>query len=487
MLFNSVAFAFFFPCITLLYFMLPHRHRWWLLLVASCGFYMWFRPEYILILGFTIVVDYWAGIWIEQSAGARRRWALVASLAANIGVLAVFKYWNFGHANLAALADAAGWKYPIPLLEIVLPIGLSFHTFQAMSYTIEVYRGVQKAERHFGIYALYVMFYPQLVAGPIERPQNLLVQFREEHVFDYGRVVSGARLMAWGLFKKVCIADRLAPLVNAVYAAPSDFGGPWVVLATFFFAYQIYCDFSGYSDIAIGSARVMGFRLMKNFNRPYEARTIGEFWRRWHMSLSTWFRDYVYIPAGGNRVSAGRRNVNLFIVFLLSGLWHGANWTFIVWGALHGAYLICGSLTDRARAAWRPAVERWLGTTALALCQRTMVFVLVCIGWVFFRAADFERAGDVFSAMLTGWHNLAHPLSLAAQNGHTDVSRRAVLIGLFFLSVLFAVHALERRRPLQPWLDSLAGWQRWWVYSALIGSMVFLSPDSGDQFIYFQF
>src|SRR5688572_27441342 len=254
MLFNSFSFLVFFPLVTAIYFALPHRFRWLHLLIASCWFYMAFVPVYILILGFTIVVDYFAGILIERSAGRSRRTWLIVSLIANIGVLAVFKYWNFLAGNVNGLAAALHWNYPVPMLEILLPIGLSFHTFQAMSYTIEVYRGHQPAERHFGIYALYVMFYPQLVAGPIERPQNLLPQFRTRHEFDADRVFQGLARMLWGMFKKVVIADRLAVIVNQVYGNPDQYGGMAFVWATWFFAIQIYCDFSGYSDIALGAA-----------------------------------------------------------------------------------------------------------------------------------------------------------------------------------------------------------------------------------------
>jgi len=306
MLFNSLTFAIFFPIVTGLYFLLPYRWRTWMLLLASCAFYMAFIPIYILILFVTILIDYAAGIYIEQSQGRKRKLWLIASIASTCLVLFVFKYFDFASQNLSALARFLDWNYPVKVLNIILPIGLSFHTFQSLSYVIEVYRGHQKAERRFGIYALYVMFYPQLVAGPIERPQNLLHQFDEDHHFDYDRTASGLRLMAWGLFKKIVIADRLAIYVNAVYATPREFSALQLLAATFFFAYQIYCDFSGYSDIAIGSARIMGFKLMTNFDRPYSAKSIGEFWRRWHISLSTWFKDYVYVSMGGSRVSRWR-------------------------------------------------------------------------------------------------------------------------------------------------------------------------------------
>nr|MBP6334133.1 MBOAT family protein [Bacteroidia bacterium] len=263
MLFNSVHFLFFFVVVTALYFSLPYKFRWLLLLISSCYFYMALIPIYILILGFTIVIDYFAGIFIEQASGKRRKTFLILSLVANIGVLAIFKYYNFINLNFSHLLESFSLSNPIPYLSILLPIGLSFHTFQAMSYTIEVYRGNQKAERHFGIYALYVMFYPQLVAGPIERPQNLLPQFRINHDFDYDRVTSGLRLFAWGLFKKVVIADRLALVVDTVYSNPHEYNSMSLIIATVFFSFQIFCDFSGYSDMALGTARVMGFKLMK--------------------------------------------------------------------------------------------------------------------------------------------------------------------------------------------------------------------------------
>ena len=291
MLFNSLEFLLFFPIVTILYFVLPYRFRWVLLLTASCYFYMVFKPIYILILGFTIVIDYFAGIYIEQSEGKKRKLYLTLSLIANIGVLAIFKYFNFLNLNFTWLLEGLDLKNPIPFLQILLPIGLSFHTFQAMSYTIEVYRGNQKAEHHFGIYALYVMFYPQLVAGPIERPQNVIHQFYERHDFDYQRVTDGLKLMAWGMFKKVVIADRLSVMVEMVYKYPYNYHGIPLIVSTIFFSIQIFCDFSGYSDIALGSAQVMGFKLMKNFDRPYFSKTISEFWRRWHISLSSWFRD----------------------------------------------------------------------------------------------------------------------------------------------------------------------------------------------------
>ena len=398
MLFNSLEFLVFFPLVTIIYFLLPHRFRWFHLLISSCVFYMAFIPVYIFILIFTIIIDYFAGKWIENAAGRKRKWLLSLSIVANVGVLAIFKYYNFGIDNMNAMLNQLHLNVnQIPHLGIILPIGLSFHTFQAMSYTIEVYRGKQKAEKHFGIYSLYVMFYPQLVAGPIERPQNLLHQFREPHKFDTARVVSGLRLMMWGMFKKIVIADRLAVFVNQVYNDPNNFGGLPTIVATIFFAFQIYCDFSGYSDIAIGSARVMGFNLMQNFKTPYYSSTISEFWKRWHISLSTWFKDYLYISLGGNRRSVPRWYFNLFIVFLISGLWHGASWNFVIWGALHGCFLIAGILTKPFREKTNQFLRLTEWPKLMYAYDISLNFLLVTFAWIFFRAKTFDDATQIIS------------------------------------------------------------------------------------------
>src|SRR5882724_10012332 len=325
MVFNSLQFLIFFPVITILYFLLKRTGRIYMLLAASCYFYMAFIPVYILILIITILIDYFAGIFIARSEGRKKKYFLWISIVSTCLVLFIFIYYNFFIGTANDLFTLFHVPKVLNFANIILPIGLSFHTFQSLSYVIEVYRGRQKAERNFIVYALYVMFYPQLVAGPIERPQNLLHQFYEEHEFSYARVGEGLKQMTWGFFKKVVIADRLSILVDHVYNQAHHYQGWPLIVATYFFTFQIYCDFSGYSDIAIGAAKVMGFKLMDNFKRPYFSKSIPEFWRRWHISLSTWFRDYLYIPLGGNRVNAFRRQLNIFIVFLVSGLWHGAN------------------------------------------------------------------------------------------------------------------------------------------------------------------
>lgn len=403
MLFNSLAFLIFFPVVTAGYFLLPHKFRRWWLLAASCYFYMSFVPVYIVILAFTIGVDYVAGIWIEKSEGSKRRWLLIASIISNLGVLAFFKYFNFLNESIAAGVRSMGFDYGIPDLGILLPIGLSFHTFQSLSYTIEVYRKHQVAERRLGVFALYVMFYPQLVAGPIERPENLLRQIPVPQQFNTDRVLQGLRQMLWGFFKKIVIADRCAAIVNLVYQAPESHKGYILLLATYLFALQIYCDFSGYTDIALGAARVMGFNLMVNFRTPYRSASIKEFWARWHISLSSWFRDYLYIPLGGNRVVKWRWYFNLMIVFLLSGLWHGANWTYVIWGGLHGGYLIL-AIVCAPFVGWCTRIigldERPQLKHALSVL---VTFHLAVFAWLFFRANTISDAVVVLGKWTWHW------------------------------------------------------------------------------------
>jgi alginate O-acetyltransferase complex protein AlgI len=494
MLFNSLQFAVFFPVVTLLYFALPHRWRGAMLLGASCLFYMAFVPAYIAILGVTILIDYVAGIRIEATEGARRRLWLILSIVSTCAVLFVFKYFDFFNDTIALAARAMGMEYAVPALQLLLPVGLSFHTFQSLSYVIEVYERRQRAEHDFGLYALYVMFYPQLVAGPIERPQNLLHQFREVHRFEYGRVVAGLQLMAWGLVKKVVVADRLAELANRVYDAPRQFTGLPLVIGTVAFAFQIYCDFSGYSDIAIGSAQVMGFDLMKNFDRPYTARSISEFWRRWHISLSTWFRDYVYVPLGGNRVARPRWYANLFVVFLVSGLWHGARWTFVVWGALHGAYLIASLITADARARVRAALRLERHPAVLRIAQTTVTFALVGVAWVFFRAVSLDDAGYVVTHLASG---LGSQLSAIGSRDPAALGslvflgfeRSKVALAVAAVVALLVVEHVQGARPisLRVRIAGAGAPLRWTAYACAVLTIMTLGVFQSAQFIYFQF
>lgn len=476
MLFNSLDFLFFFIIVTTLYFVIPHNKRWILLLLSSCYFYMAFVPIYILILGFTIVIDYFAGILIENSEGKRRKLFLILSLIANIGVLAVFKYHNFLNENLTFLMHGFGLSNPIPFLSIILPIGLSFYTFQAMSYTIEVYRGNQKAERHFGIFSLYIMFYPLLLAGPIERPYNLLPQLRIKQDFEYTRVVEGLRLMLWGLFKKLVIADRLAIYVNAVYNNYEAHNGTTLILASIFFTFQIYCDFSGYSDMAIGAAKVMGIKLMNNFNRPYFSRSMSEFWKRWHISLSSWFRDYVYITLGGNRVSIPRWYLNLFIVFLISGLWHGANWTYVIWGALNGFYLIFAIISQ----GFRNKAKRLVGLDKLPwlnhLLEVMITFALSSFAWIFFRA---NHVTDAFGIIK----------KIATSRGSLFIESPSMMIYSFL--GLFILFLVEFKKEYYKGKFSFFNNEKWIIRALsccfLIITILLFGVFDGGQFIYFQF
>jgi len=446
---------------------------------------MFFVPVYILILFFTIVIDYFAGIWIEQASSVQtRKLLLTLSIVANVGVLAVFKYYNFFIDNIQDVVSLLGYTVQLPLLNILLPIGLSFHTFQAMSYTIEVYRGNQQAEKHLGIYALYVMFYPQLVAGPIERPQHIIHQFRQQHHFDYNRVASGLRLMLWGLLKKVLIADRLAVVVEEVYGQPNAYGGLAVVIATVFFAVQIYCDFSGYSDIALGCARVMGFNLMRNFDTPYFAKSIAEFWRRWHISLTSWFRDYVYIPLGGSRVKASRWYFNLLIVFLLSGLWHGANWTYILWGGSLGVALIIEAVTQTQRKQLELHLPSWLFNSL----ARIITLSFICLTWIFFRAESIDHAMQLLHRVF----DFKQEYLYLSQNNLTGTAYLGQplwrLLGCFFLiASLFTIEATHKKWNLIAFLDSLqVGW-RWTIYYVLVLLMLLFGAFTTSEFIYFQF
>jgi alginate O-acetyltransferase complex protein AlgI len=470
MLFNSFEFLLFFPIVTLLYFITPHNFRWFILLVASCIFYTFFIPIYILILAFTIIIDYIAGMMIEKTDHHKKRY-LIISIIANVGVLAFFKYFNFLAININSVTD----KNIIPLLNIILPIGLSFHTFQAMSYTIEVYRGHQKAEKHFGIYALYVMFYPQLVAGPIERPQNILPQFRIKHRFSIDLLYSGLRLMLWGLFKKVVVADRLSIYVDAIYHDPlnyANFGN--ILLAFIFFSIQIYCDFSGYSDIAIGAARTMGINLMVNFNRPYLSKNIREFWTRWHISLSTWFRDYVYIPLGGNRVKTSRLYFNITIVFLLSGLWHGASWTFVVWGALHAIFILVNTAWGKYFFKQPSLINKttsWLIT-----------FSAVTIAWVFFRAADFSEAFLLLKNLLTLNHSV--PFSTVVTIRGIEFGMGSLIISFFV--ILFTFFVEKHSDTLMLSFNNKRSTDILFCTLVLV-MIIFLGVFQKSSFIYFQF
>jgi D-alanyl-lipoteichoic acid acyltransferase DltB (MBOAT superfamily) len=484
MQFNSAEFLLFFPAVLVTYFALPQRWRWGLLLVASYLFYMAWQAEYALLLLFSTVVNFGIAWWLATvDRPGLRRLLLAASLIINLGLLFVFKYLGFFGPAAQDLLQFFNIPYTVPLVHLVLPVGISFYTFQTMSYTIDVYRGVQPVERNLGIFALYIAFFPQLVAGPIERSTHLLPQFRAHHEFDYERVISGLRRMAWGFFKKIVIADKAALIVNAVYHNPSEQSGLLLLMATYLFAFQIYCDFSGYSDIAIGAARCLGFDLMENFRQPYLAQSLGDFWRRWHISLSTWFRDYLYIPLGGNRVSRWRHYGNLFLVFVVSGLWHGANWTFLIWGALHGFYLLLEMMLEKPGAwlAQRLSLVRW--PWLLAGVRVTITFHLVLLAWIFFRARSLSDALTILARI----GRLAlQPWSVEWMHTQINLGYLGGLVLAFSILLMVVVEALRTADRLQLGVRPL--WVRWGSYYALVILVVLFGELSAKgQFIYFQF
>jgi len=461
MLFNSLQFLVFFMVVTLSYYRLKNQTaRVWLLLLASCYFYMAFVPKYILILGFTIIIDYLAGLQIAKSQGAKRKAWLIASIIANVGILAYYKYFNFLLDNLNHIFKITLVDYQIPFIEIILPIGLSFHTFQAMSYTIEVYRGNQQPERNFVTYALYVMFYPQLVAGPIERPQNILHQLHEYKNYNWDNIKEGLARMLWGFFKKVVIADRLAIAVDYVYSEQGTLSHWSLIIGAVFYSFQIYCDFSGYSDIGIGAAKVMGIRLMENFEQPYLSSNITTFWQRWHISLSSWFRDYVYIPLGGNRKGEVRKRINVLIVFLLSGLWHGANWTFVAWGGLHGALV---TLIPGKKGATK-------NTIASALFV-TINFILVTLLWVFFRSPHIADAIQYLNGMFT------------MQHGITNIGINST--EAIFAILLIVIMLLKENKLRSHFIASDTKFVLYFILMVVV--CYFFGVFGENQFIYFQF
>ncbi len=483
MLFVSYEFLVFLPLALLgcaLLGRIGTRARNLFLVAASYVFYGWWDWRFLSLIAASSLLDYAVGIGLGRArAPAARRLLLAASLAGNLGLLGFFKYFDFFLESLRAAAAALGWTLDAAPLRLVLPVGISFYTFQTLSYSIDVYRGRIRPILDPVAFFAFVGYFPQLVAGPIERAASLLPQFLTIRPVAPAMAADGLRLMLWGAFKKIVVADRLAVFVNAVYAAPSDFAGWPVLLATYFFAFQIYGDFSGYTDIARGVARLMGFELMLNFRRPYFAASIAEFWSRWHISLSTWFRDYVYIPLGGNRVPRWRWRLNLMTVFLVSGLWHGANWTFVVWGALHGAAMLLSSATR----AWRDRLADALGMAARPRLRRVtqtlLTFHLVGAGWVFFRAPSLRAALQTFYAMAG-----PTPARLALP----ELARGASLaVSLAAVAVLLAVEFAAERRPLRPALAALPAAVRWSAYLAIALAVLNLGTREEIPFIYFQF
>ena len=482
MLFHSFRFLVFFPIVFFLYWLSPFRFRKYCLLAASYYFYMCWKAEFIVLILFSTLADYICSLQIAKNRGRRAlcKIFLAVSLCVNLGLLFFFKYFNFFGETLTAFCRALSIPFSAPVLDVILPVGISFYSFQTLSYTIDVYQGKMEPERDFISFALFVSFFPQLVAGPIERASSLLPRLKTEHTFSYEDATYGLKLMAWGFFKKLVIADQLAMLfVDPVYHDPgADTGGAFLI-ATAAFAIQIYCDFSGYSDIARGCAKTMGIDLMVNFKAPYLAVSVRDFWRRWHISLTNWFRDYVYIPMGGNRRGLRRRMLFPLITFTLSGLWHGASWTFVIWGVSHALFLNLETLLARGRGG---ASRVPFGT----LPGRCVTLMLVCFAWIFFRADTLSGAFGMLGRCLAGLRNPALWWALAHQTLYPGKILLASTLFSLLLLLLFDL-SNERRDTIQM-ISNWPGYIRWPVYIAFTLLLILLIPkESAEPFIYFQF
>lgn len=498
MQFNSVNFMLYFPIVIGLYFVIPSKWRKMWLLLASYYFYMSWNAKYVLLIGTSTIATYICGLLLskcmkEKAAVWKKKTIIVSCMILNLGILAVFKYGNFTIDSVNAILKMFHMNVIDRKIDLLLPVGISFYTFQALGYIVDVYRGDVEAEKDFCRYALFVSFFPQLVAGPIERSKNLLNQMRgieKIRLWNARRVTSGAILMVWGFFMKMVISDRIALLVNQVFDNYRVYGSTELILAALGFTVQIYCDFGSYSIIAIGAAKIMGFELMENFNTPYFARNIRDFWSRWHISLSTWFKDYLYIPLGGNRKGKWRKALNLMIVFLVSGLWHGARWNFVAWGGIHGLYQVIGDLSRHTKEKIIKRLQIKTECMSWKLLQTVITFSLVVFAWVFFRADSITDALYFIKRMLirqTPWalfDGTIYTLGL-------DATEMNILI--FSIIVLLLVDLIKYRKKinLDEFLFEQNIWFEWLVLIVLIG-MIFVFGEYGpafdvQQFIYFQF
>ena len=498
MLFNSLAFLIFFPIVVFLYFAIPHRYRWGLLLIASYYFYMCWKAEYILLIAVSTISAYLATIQIEnQNNQLKKKVYLLAGISINLGILFLFKYFNFFNDSLCSLFNYLNLSYAIPAFNVLLPVGISFYTFQTVGYIIDVYRGESKAEKHLGIFALYVAYFPQLVAGPIERCTSLLPQLRKKHEFDYQRVTDGLKLIAWGMFKKVVIADSLAPLVTQVYNNPREYEGVSFIVATVFFAFQVYCDFSGYSDIAIGAGQVMGITLMKNFDRPYAARSVSEFWRRWHISLSSWIRDYLFLPIALNKRYWGVWGLlyATMIAFSLMGLWHGASWNFLFFGVLHGLALSYEIVTNKTRKRLSKLIPFQIYTSLTLI----LTFAFINFTFIFFRANTISDAIYIVSHLFTGvgtffTHLATYTISLDIVGINETIQAifynqppGSVFSAVALIGFLEAIHFIQRYGSIRQMLSKKPAWFRWCVYYAFAIVLLVFGKFNEQEFIYFQF
>jgi len=492
--FNSVDFLIFFPIVVGIYFIIPRRIKYLWLLVASYYFYMCWNAKYALLIAFSTVVTYFAGRLLEKTEEKKKKNLVVAgSFLVNLGILGFFKYFHFLFDNLNGIFSIFGVQLVEPAFDVLLPVGISFYTFQALGYTIDIYRNEIKAEKNFFRYALFVSFFPQLVAGPIERSKNLLGQIDamgERLLWDYQKIVSGFGLMIWGMFQKVVVADRCAIFVDAVHENLFAAGTVETVAAAILFSIQIYCDFAGYSAVAIGAARVMGFSLMENFNTPYFATSIQDFWRRWHISLSTWFRDYLYIPLGGSRCSKAKKYRNIMITFLASGLWHGASWTFVIWGGMHGLFQIIGDLLRPIKEKVNKALHVKTEAFSYTLGQMMITYGLTTFAWIFFRARTWDQLTLYFNRMFTKFNPW---ILFGGGLDYLQINRDDVKIVVVFLGILLLGEIVRyvKKVDLGEYLWQQNLWFRIGVFVVLILIILVYGEygihfDSG-KFIYFDF
>ena len=485
MTFNSWEFLLFYPIVALLYFVLPKKLKWPMLLASSYYFYMCYQANLVFLILGTTFISWVASNIIERTENKKtKKICLAVTLIACLGVLFFYKYFNFLSGSVTSLIELFGGTPSPVVLNLILPVGVSFYTFQTLSYVIDVYRGDIKTERNFFFYALFVSFFPQLVAGPIERPGNLIPQLKEPKPWNNDDAIKGAKHMIVGFFKKVAVADLLSLYVNEIYNDVESATALGVIIATAMFAVQIYCDFSGYTDIAIGCARIMGIRLMQNFNHPYTATTIKEFWSRWHISLSSWFKDYLYFPLGGSRCSKPRHLMNLCIVFLVSGLWHGAAWTYVIWGAIHGIYQIIGNLTIGKRNALIEKVGLSKKHPVVIYARRVIVFVLVCFAWLFFRANSTADALYLVKVLFTGFGTgLAETLKIM----NLDLTN--ILMCILSIATLIMIdHLLKYEDEIGgSYALTKNGTFIYYVWMIMFAWAILLSHDMSSTFIYFQF
>ncbi|MBQ7500090.1 MAG: MBOAT family protein [Clostridia bacterium] len=488
MIFNSLTFVVFFIAVAVSYYLVPHKLRYPHLLAASLIFYMWSDPASVIWLAITTLVTWFAGILIGsgKSKSSKKTW-LIISLVINFGILFVFKYFNLFGEGVNALFGLLGSKYEIARSSLAAPIGISFYTFQAVGYTIDVYRGKKEPQKNLLKYSVFVSFFPVILSGPIQRSDVLMPQLEEYHKFDYGLVTSGLKLCTMGLFKKIVVADTIAVYVNNVFGNIDAYDGFGLIVASILFTLQIYCDFSGYSDIAIGVARILGFRLGKNFDHPYFSTSIKDFWKRWHISLSSWFGSYLYIPLGGNRCSKARKYFNIMVTFLVSGIWHGASLTFIVWGALHGVYRVFGEITLPLREKIHKAVHYDKAKRLKKAVSIFITFSLVSFAWIFFKASDIGDAFRFVGRLFTFNEGFGSRSYFFTELKNIFGERREMYLSAIVLPTFLFVSVFDHFKPLGAFISRRPQFIRFLIYLfAILFIAIFARPDMQD-FIYVQF